>query len=76
MRKIYVSYTYPQDKEKRVRYWQKFQLILGRQKADRVSMIDLAEEAISERALEMRNHFIHRILEIIRLSVKYCRKKG
>lgn len=54
---------------------QKFQHILGRQKADRAAVTDLAEEAIFERALEMRNCFIHRVAEILRLSVRYCRKK-
>lgn len=53
----------------------KFQHILGRQKADRAAVTDLAEEAIFERALEMRNCFIHRVAEILRLSVRYYRKK-
>lgn len=39
----------------------KFQHILGRQKADREAVTDLTEETIFERALEMRNHFIHRM---------------
>lgn len=53
----------------------KFRCHFGRLKAERVAVIDVPEEAISETALEMKNHFIHRILEITRPPVKHCKKQ-
>lgn len=75
--KIYVIYLSTRQREvDEILADKKFQHVLGRQKADRIAVIDLAEKATFERSSEIINHFTHRILEIIILSVKYCRKRG